>query len=204
MKIIIYERQTFYCNVSLSAILHDSLCINDSKVDTVAWGQSTQQDNLIRPSAGLSTLSMFLCLEHIKVKVKLSLCTSYKAYGSGGSAPLSLNLGTRRRSIVSFIPRLVYAPTHKEEPLVYTEEKAGWVPLLVWMLWRRKQNLLLSLRIKQRFLGCSAHSLATVLTMQFQLMWPDHKGQKRNATSTAISTMSNWPQRPSQMTTNSS
>jgi len=147
---------------------------------------------------------MLLWSEHIKVKVKLFLCTSYKAYGSGGWAPLSLNLGTRRSSIVSLRPRLVYAPTHKEEPLVYTEEKAGWVPLLVWMLWRRKQNLLLSLRIKPRFLGCSSQSLATVLTMQFQLTWPDRKGQKRNATSTALSTMSNWPQGPSQMTTNSS
>ena len=95
-------------------------------------------------------------------------------------------------------------PTQKEEPQVYTEEKAGWVPPSVWMLWRRKQNLLPSLRIKQRFLGCSAHSLATVLTMQFQLTWLDHKGQKRNATSAALSTMSNWSQRPSQMTTNSS
>ena len=128
------KRPTFHCNVSLPSILHDSLCINYSKVDPVAWGQSTQQDNLISLSAGFSTLSMFLWSEHIKIKVKLSLCTSYKAYGSGGRDPLSLNLGTRRRSIVSFMPRLVYAPTHKEEPLVYTEEKAGWVPQLAWML----------------------------------------------------------------------
>ena len=132
------KRQTFHYNVPLSSILPDSLCINYSKVDPVAWGQSTQQDNLISPSAGFSTSSMLLRSEHIKVKVKLTLCTSYKAYGSGGRAPLSLNLCTRRRSIVSFMPRLVYAPTQKEEPLVYIEEKTGWVPPSVRMLWRRK------------------------------------------------------------------
>ena len=101
---------TFHYNVSLSSILHDSLCINYSKADPVAWGQSIHQDNLISPSAGFSTLPMLLWFEHITVKVKLSLCTSYKAYGSGVRAPLSLILSTRRRSIVSFMPRLVYTP----------------------------------------------------------------------------------------------
>jgi hypothetical protein len=64
----------------------------------------------------------------VKVKVKLSLCLTehhaMKTYGeSGGIAPRILDLGTRKRRVVSFTPRPLYP--RKKAP--GTHWIGGWV-----------------------------------------------------------------------------
>jgi len=64
----------------------------------------------------------------LKLKVKLSLClTKHHAmktdWGSGGIAPRILDLGARRRWVVSFTPRSLYSQGEKHRyPLL-----VGWV-----------------------------------------------------------------------------
>jgi hypothetical protein len=68
------------------------------------------------------------CPELGEVKVKLSLClTKHHAmktdWGSGGIAPRILDLGARRRWVVSFTPRSLYSQGEKHRyPLL-----VGWV-----------------------------------------------------------------------------
>jgi len=61
-----------------------------------------------------------------------------KAYwGNGGIAPWLLDLGTRRRWVVSFTPRPLSPPG--KQPLVLTELGAGWAPVPVYTRrWREK------------------------------------------------------------------
>jgi len=72
-----------------------------------------------------------------KVKVKLSLCLTKhharKTYcGSGGIAPLILDLGTRWRWAVSFTARPLYP---RERALVLIGQEAGWAPEPFWTRW---------------------------------------------------------------------
>jgi hypothetical protein len=56
-------------------------------------------------------------------------------WGSGGIAPRILNLGTRRRWAISFMPK---ALTPRERALVPVVWEAEWVPEPVWTWWRRE------------------------------------------------------------------
>jgi hypothetical protein len=93
------------------------------------WFHRSEFKKLVSPStSGPSSLFRFSAHEHIlisfsKVKVKLSLYfTKHHAmktyWGSGGMAPRILDLGTRWRWVVSFMPR----------PL-YPQGKSPWYPL---------------------------------------------------------------------------
>jgi len=68
-----------------------------------------------------------------------------KYWGSRGTAPRILNLGTRWRWVVSFTSLLLY-------PWGPREYEAEWTPKPVWMRWREHNP------------GYSARSLVTILT----------------------------------------
>jgi len=60
-------------------------------------------------------------------------------WGSGGIAPLILNLSTRCRWVVDLMSQPLY-PLGKD-PSVLTRQEDGWAPGPVWTLWQR-QNIL--------------------------------------------------------------
>jgi hypothetical protein len=77
--------------------------------------------------------------------VKLSLCLINWAphhediWGTEGTAPLILNLGTRWKRGVSSTPRPLY-PRGKS-PRVPIGQEAGWTPERVWTPWKREKSL---------------------------------------------------------------
>jgi hypothetical protein len=56
-------------------------------------------------------------------------------WGSGGIVPRIIDLGTRCRWVVRFMPRPLYPPG--KEPPVPNEKEAGWGPEPVWTQWPR-------------------------------------------------------------------
>jgi len=68
---------------------------------------------------------------------------------------VTLNIGGQLQTPATTCPGI--------EPLIPTEQLAGWASQLDSMLWRR-QNVLHLLEIEPSFLGRLAHSLITTLT----------------------------------------
>jgi hypothetical protein len=75
--------------------------------------------------------------------------------------PPILNLGTRRRWVISFTPRLLF---HRERTLVSIELEACWATEPVWTFWRSEKSLA---RVGTWTLHRPAHSLVTVPTNGF-------------------------------------
>jgi hypothetical protein len=85
-----------------------------------------------------------------------------QAYGgSGGTAMVSLNLGTRWRRVFSFMPRLLY-PWHNSTG---THRIRCWVGFGAGMdILEREESLLLLLGIKPQFLSFPAPCVLVILS----------------------------------------
>jgi len=83
---------------------------------------------------------------------------------SEGIAAHFLNLGSRWRSVVSFMFQLLY---NRREPLVPIEWECGWAPELVWMVQGRDKSLIHS-GSELAFI-VQGHGLICMLTVLFWL-----------------------------------
>jgi hypothetical protein len=93
--------------------------------------------------------------------------------GVGGTAPGILNLGTRRMGKARFMPRdLLPAERHSPVP---TEQEAGWVPKLIWALWRKLKSLVITKESKRH--SSVIHPLAQTL---HQLSYPASLDRNRS------------------------
>jgi hypothetical protein len=82
---------------------------------------------------------------------------------STGTASLILNFGTRWSGQFPALAALL----QEKEPLVPTEQEAGWVPELAWMFWRRERTLTPA---ANQTLDHPACDPVTMLTTLFQLL----------------------------------
>jgi len=59
-------------------------------------------------------------------------------WGSGGTAPHILNLSTTQRSVVNFMPQLLYIQGKSFQYPLY--RRLGGAPEPVWMQWQKKKK----------------------------------------------------------------
>jgi len=78
--------------------------------------------------------------------------------GSGGTAPLILNLGTIRSA--SCLSHVIC-----QQLPIPTQQEAGWTLQLVWMLWRTDKC------VATAAIGTADHSACSLITILTELYW---------------------------------